>query len=190
MNRIGAVRTLTVRSESVIRAMVEVAIARFQSFQALRSELVETRSALEERKVVERAKGLIMEHQNCPEEEAFRNLRKLAMDRNQRLGQVFGLVAPGYTMAKTVSAHLNGDNGAAFTGADMSTKLKLLGVDVGSIGDAHAATANICSRHNVTKGDICCAIDEGVTVPAFRARINGDRVELQLSQGAVDRVAA
>ena len=54
-------------------------------------------------------------------------------------GQIFGLVAPGYTMAKTVSAHLNGE-GAAFTGADMSTKLKLLGVDVGSIGDAHAAT--------------------------------------------------
>ena len=71
-----------------VKPIVEVAIARFQSFQALRSELVETRSALEERKVVERAKGLIMEHQNCPEEEAFRTLRKLAMDRNQRLGQV------------------------------------------------------------------------------------------------------
>ncbi|GAA0845446.1 nitrite reductase large subunit NirB [Marinobacter szutsaonensis] len=55
---------------------------------------------------------------------------------NQR---IFGLVAPGYTMARTLSAVLNGD--AAFTGADMSTKLKLLGVDVGSIGDAHGQTA-------------------------------------------------
>ncbi|MDX1587714.1 MAG: nitrite reductase large subunit NirB [Oleiphilaceae bacterium] len=55
--------------------------------------------------------------------------------------QIFGLVAPGYTMAKTLSAHLNGNSEAAFTGADMSTKLKLLGVDVGSIGDAHARTA-------------------------------------------------
>ncbi|WP_413468736.1 nitrite reductase large subunit NirB [Marinobacter sp.] len=54
--------------------------------------------------------------------------------------RIFGLVAPGYTMARTLAAHLNGDGEAAFTGADMSTKLKLLGVDVGSIGDAHGAT--------------------------------------------------
>ncbi|HET8799917.1 MAG TPA: nitrite reductase large subunit NirB [Marinobacter sp.] len=54
--------------------------------------------------------------------------------------KIFGLVAPGYTMARTLSAALNSDDEAAFTGADMSTKLKLLGVDVGSIGDAHAQT--------------------------------------------------
>lgn len=54
--------------------------------------------------------------------------------------KVFGLVAPGYTMARTLASVLNGDTEAAFTGADMSTKLKLLGVDVGSIGDAHAQT--------------------------------------------------
>lgn len=54
--------------------------------------------------------------------------------------RVFGLVAPGYTMARTLANHLNGDDDAAFTGADMSTKLKLLGVDVGSIGDAHGQT--------------------------------------------------
>ncbi|MFP3441255.1 nitrite reductase (NAD(P)H), partial [Pantoea sp. SIMBA_133] len=54
--------------------------------------------------------------------------------------KIFGLVAPGYTMARTLSAALNGDRETAFTGADMSTKLKLLVVDVGSIGDAHAQT--------------------------------------------------
>ncbi|MBW7471925.1 nitrite reductase large subunit NirB [Marinobacter sp. M216] len=54
--------------------------------------------------------------------------------------RIFGLVAPGYTMARTLASVLNGDAEAAFTGADMSTKLKLLGVDVGSIGDAHAQT--------------------------------------------------
>ncbi|OUI84110.1 nitrite reductase large subunit NirB [Acetobacter tropicalis] len=48
----------------------------------------------------------------------------------------FGLVAPGYTMARTAAAVIAGED-ATFTGADMSTKLKLLGVDVGSIGDAH-----------------------------------------------------
>ncbi|NBA98452.1 nitrite reductase large subunit NirB [Pseudomonas sp. R5(2019)] len=55
-------------------------------------------------------------------------------------GSVFGLVAPGYTMARNVAASLMGEGAATFTGADMSTKLKLLGVDVGSIGDAHGAT--------------------------------------------------
>ncbi|HTN29961.1 MAG TPA: nitrite reductase large subunit NirB, partial [Pseudomonas sp.] len=55
-------------------------------------------------------------------------------------GSVFGLVAPGYSMARTVADQLAGLDATPFTGADMSTKLKLLGVDVGSIGDAHAAT--------------------------------------------------
>ncbi|MBQ0833621.1 nitrite reductase large subunit NirB [Marinobacter sp.] len=54
--------------------------------------------------------------------------------------RIFGLVAPGYTMARTLASVLNSDRDAAFTGADMSTKLKLLGVDVGSIGDAHGQT--------------------------------------------------
>lgn len=55
-------------------------------------------------------------------------------------GQIFGLVAPGYQMARLVAAQLLGKDAQPFTGADMSTKLKLLGVDVGSIGDAHGAT--------------------------------------------------
>ena len=54
-------------------------------------------------------------------------------------GRIFGLVAPGYRMAEVAVSHLTGGD-ATFQGADMSTKLKLLGVDVGSIGDAHGAT--------------------------------------------------
>jgi len=54
-------------------------------------------------------------------------------------GQTFGLVAPGYDMARTVAKSLLGQQGT-FGGADMSTKLKLMGVDVASIGDAHGAT--------------------------------------------------
>jgi len=50
---------------------------------------------------------------------------------------IYGLVAPGYAMARYGVADLAG-NEASFTGADMSTKLKLMGVDVASIGDAHA----------------------------------------------------
>jgi len=54
-------------------------------------------------------------------------------------GQIFGLVAPGYDMARVVAKQLMGEL-AGFTGADMSTKLKLMGVDVASIGDAHGKT--------------------------------------------------
>ncbi|MDE8602423.1 nitrite reductase large subunit NirB [Marinomonas sp. RSW2] len=55
-------------------------------------------------------------------------------------GRIYGLVAPGYTMAKAAVGHLLGTESVSFTGADMSTKLKLLGCDVGSVGDAHAQT--------------------------------------------------
>ena len=55
-------------------------------------------------------------------------------------GSIFGLVAPGYTMARNLVAQLVGQPHEPFAGADMSTKLKLLGVDVGSIGDAHGNT--------------------------------------------------
>jgi nitrite reductase (NADH) large subunit len=51
-------------------------------------------------------------------------------------GRIFGLVAPGYRMAESAVSQLCDDK-QSFQGADMSTKLKLLGVDVGSIGDAH-----------------------------------------------------
>jgi nitrite reductase (NADH) large subunit len=54
--------------------------------------------------------------------------------------KIFGLVAPGYTMARVAADQLLGRDNQGFTGADMSTKLKLLGVDVASIGDAHKAT--------------------------------------------------
>ncbi|PPE75794.1 nitrite reductase (NAD(P)H) [Solimonas fluminis] len=54
-------------------------------------------------------------------------------------GRIFGLVAPGYDMARVAAKHLLGQV-AEFTGADMSTKLKLMGVDVASIGDAMGNT--------------------------------------------------
>ncbi|MFD7402321.1 nitrite reductase large subunit NirB [Streptomyces sp. NPDC059866] len=57
-------------------------------------------------------------------------------------GRVYGLVAPGYEQAETVAATIAADE-ASFTGADLSTKLKLLGVDVASFGDAHG-TADDC----------------------------------------------
>jgi nitrite reductase (NADH) large subunit len=61
-------------------------------------------------------------------------------------GQVYGLVAPGYDMARTAARVLVGEAGE-FAGADMSTKLKLMGVDVASIGDPHATAPGARSYH-------------------------------------------
>ncbi|KPZ55614.1 FAD-dependent oxidoreductase [Pseudoalteromonas sp. P1-25] len=64
---------------------------------------------------------------------------------------IFGLVAPGYAMAKVAAGHVLNHSSSIdvdeFSGADMSTKLKLMGVEVGSIGDAHARTEGAISYY-------------------------------------------
>src|SRR5262245_5918628 len=60
-------------------------------------------------------------------------------------GRIFGLVAPGYQMAEVTARHIAGEANVQFLGADLSTKLKLMGVDVASIGDAHAGTSDAVS---------------------------------------------
>lgn len=59
--------------------------------------------------------------------------------------KIYGLVAPGYDMARIAAKHVMQQESNQFNGADMSTKLKLMGVDVASIGDAHAITPNALS---------------------------------------------
>ncbi len=71
-----------------VKPIVEVAMARFQEVQALRKELGEMKTALADRKLVERAKGIVMKQRSCTEEQAYALMRKLAMDRNQRIADV------------------------------------------------------------------------------------------------------
>jgi response regulator NasT len=71
-----------------VRPLLDVAIARFREYKALRDELEKAKTSLAERKVVERAKGLLMKRRGCSEEEAYQALRKLAMDQNRRLAEV------------------------------------------------------------------------------------------------------
>ena len=68
-----------------LQPILEVAVARFEREQALREELREAQTKLVERKVIERAKGFLMQQKGVSEDEAFRLLRKLAMDRNAKL---------------------------------------------------------------------------------------------------------
>lgn len=71
-----------------VKAVLDVALARFEVDQKLRHELLETRTKLAERKVIERAKGLLMERHHCSEDEAYRKLRRLAMDKNLKLSEL------------------------------------------------------------------------------------------------------
>jgi response regulator NasT len=71
-----------------VTAVLDVAIARFEVDQKLRHELSETRLKLAERKIIERAKGLLMERHRCSEDEAYRKLRRLAMDKNIKLSEL------------------------------------------------------------------------------------------------------
>lgn len=71
-----------------VKPVLDVAIARFREFQALRDELKKTKATLDERKLIERAKGLLMRERNLSESEAYAALRKLAMDRQQKLAEV------------------------------------------------------------------------------------------------------
>jgi two-component system, response regulator / RNA-binding antiterminator len=71
-----------------VSSIVEVACARFEEFQRLKLELADANLKLSDRKLVERAKGLLMRSRGISEDEAYHALRKLAMSKKQRLGEV------------------------------------------------------------------------------------------------------
>lgn len=71
-----------------LRPVVDVAVARFEEHQALRQELAEASRKLSERKVIEKAKGILMKTRGMDEEAAYATLRKQAMERSQPIGSV------------------------------------------------------------------------------------------------------
>lgn len=71
-----------------IKTIIDIAVARFKEQRALKDELKKTKSQLEERKLIDRAKGILMKSQSFNEEQAYHTLRKLAMDRNISIGEM------------------------------------------------------------------------------------------------------
>ena len=69
-----------------LKAVIDVAIARFDEHQALRRELADTKSRLADRRDIDRAKGILMQRRGLSENDAYEQLRKMAMDRNVKLG--------------------------------------------------------------------------------------------------------
>ncbi len=68
-----------------VRAVLDVAIARFNEYQTIRQELEVTKTKLAERKSIDKAKGLLMQHKQMTEDEAYHAMRKMAMARNLKL---------------------------------------------------------------------------------------------------------
>jgi response regulator NasT len=75
-----------------LEAAITVAMERFEEFRALRKEAGELRGALEDRKVIERAKGILMKKTGLDEPEVFRRLQKLSRDQNQKMVEVARMI--------------------------------------------------------------------------------------------------
>ena len=84
---VGAYVVDGLRKERV-KSVVDTAIGRFRAFNKLRDELDKTRQQLEDRKLVDRAKGILMKQKGLTEEQAYALLRSAAMRDNQRIGQI------------------------------------------------------------------------------------------------------
>ena len=65
---------------------------RFEQFQALRKEAADLKQALEDRKMIEKAKGILMKKAGLDEQDAFRRLQKLASDKNQKLVEIARMI--------------------------------------------------------------------------------------------------
>ena len=68
-----------------VKPILDVAIARFREYQALRKELKQTRDQLADRKIIDKAKGLLMKTKGLDEEQAYHTMRKMAMDQSKPL---------------------------------------------------------------------------------------------------------
>ncbi len=84
---VGAYVVDGLRKERV-KAILDMAVTRFNAFSELREELDRARQALDERKVIERAKGLLMKHKGLSEETAYGLMRKAAMNEGKRIVEV------------------------------------------------------------------------------------------------------
>jgi response regulator NasT len=71
-----------------VRSILDVTISRFHAFDRLQSELQQAKSALEDRKIIEQAKAILMQQRGCSEDEAYVLLRRTAMNQNRKIAEL------------------------------------------------------------------------------------------------------
>jgi len=84
--------------EARIRPLIETAITRFQAFDQIRRERDEAKAKLADRKIIEKAKGLLMKNKGISEEEAYTTMRSTAMKQNRRLIDIAHVVITAFEM--------------------------------------------------------------------------------------------
>jgi two-component system, response regulator PdtaR len=89
--------------EAELLPVIELSLTRFAEFTALRSEVGDLKDALESRKVVERAKGVLMDTHGMSEAEAFRRIRKTSMDARKSMREVAEAILLTYDMDRSES---------------------------------------------------------------------------------------
>ena len=83
-----------------IKSILDLCISRFNAFSRLQTELEQTKSALEDRKVIDRAKGILMKRKNLSEEQAYDLLRRTAMNENKKIAEIAQSVITASEMFK------------------------------------------------------------------------------------------
>jgi response regulator NasT len=71
-----------------VKSILDVTISRFHAFDRLQSELRQAKSALDERKIIEQAKAILMRQRGCSEDDAYVLLRRTAMNQNRRIAEL------------------------------------------------------------------------------------------------------
>jgi response regulator NasT len=83
-----------------IKSILDLCISRFNAFSRLQNELEQTKNALEERKVIDRAKGILMRRKNLSEEDAYALMRRTAMNENKKIAEIAQSVITASEMFK------------------------------------------------------------------------------------------
>lgn len=85
---------------SRLRPVLDAAVARFNMLHRMRTELAQTRAALEERKLIDRAKGILMRARGLSEDEAYSMMRKTAMEKGRRIADIAQAIVTASEMLK------------------------------------------------------------------------------------------
>jgi two-component system, response regulator / RNA-binding antiterminator len=88
-----------------VRSILDVTISRFHAFDRLQSELQEAKSALEDRKLIEQAKTIVMQQRGCSEDDAYVLMRRTAMNQNRKIAELARALVAAAALLRTGGEH-------------------------------------------------------------------------------------
>jgi response regulator NasT len=88
-----------------VRSILDVTISRFHAFDRLQSELQQAKSALEDRRIIEQAKAILMQQRGCSEDDAYVLLRRTAMNQNRKIAELARSLVAAAALLRTGGEH-------------------------------------------------------------------------------------